>query len=563
MKKLIVVALAIVALAFITTQITAAGPSKCSSSKMKVTGKKASGRAKCYAKAVAKGQTVSSDCLSKASTNFGSGFAKAEAKGGCLAPNGDTNAIESKVDTFVDTVRNIVNSSAPGPSVCDSKKIAASGKKASNKSKCYAKAIAKGLAVDGNCLSKAELKFSAAVSRAESAGGCTHVGQTNSLESAVNAFINDVNAELAPAASTTTTTSAASTTTTLGPRLSFTTTVGTTSCGGAGLATPPAAPVSGEIDSDTAGTTKISDLGTGCLYFGGGNATIVAGGAIPDGATSILGITGGNTLVASSGTGLKTCTKAAGPGKHCINNNSMPMCTNDGNCGGSTGACALDANCFFGPPLPIVSPAPFGSLTTCVLNAIQTDASGTVTLNTGDASVNLNLSSRVYITGNTASPCPKCLSNVCDTTWKTNTLTTSPDSGKACTPTGSQLTTTDCRPSLPGFQAPLPINIMPLTTGHTIVTSSTGLFCPSQTNAGAFGQASTRAIQQTGSPGGDLTDGNPHSSVLGYSFCIPATGSAAVDGVADLPGPGSLGLKGNSQFIASPSGAFLDASPLP
>jgi hypothetical protein len=41
------------------------------------------------------------------------------------------------------------------------------------------------------------------------------------------------------------------------------------------------------------------------------------------------------------------------------------------------------------------------------------------------------------------------------------------------------------------------------------------------------------------------------------NFCIPKTGGAAVDNVADLPGPGSLGLPGNTQFFASPSGAFL------
>ena len=52
----------------------------------------------------------------------------------------------------------------------------------------------------------------------------------------------------------------------------------------------------------------------------------------------------------------------------------------------------------------------------------------------------------------------------------------------------------------------------------------------------------------------------PHNAVLGYSFCIPSTGNAAVDGVADLPGPGSLGLNGESQYLASPSGAFLDAA---
>ena len=146
--------------------------------------------------------------------------------------------------------------------------------------------------------------------------------------------------------------------------LSFTTAVGTTSCGSAGFGTPPASPVSGELDSDTACTAKINDLGRGCLYFGGGNATVVAGGKIPDAATSFLTIAGPGTLGASAGTSPKNCTRGAGPNRHCVNNNSLPACTSDLNCGGSAGSCALDANCYFGPPLPIVSPAPFASLTT-------------------------------------------------------------------------------------------------------------------------------------------------------------------------------------------------------
>src|SRR5205085_11761609 len=77
------------------------------------------------------------------------------------------------------------------------------------------------------------------------------------------------------------------------PTLTFTVTPGTASCGSAGFATPPSAPFSGEIDSDTAGTTKISDLGLGCLCFGGGNASVVACGAIPDGSTSTLDVTAG------------------------------------------------------------------------------------------------------------------------------------------------------------------------------------------------------------------------------------------------------------------------------
>ena len=42
------------------------------------------------------------------------------------------------------------------------------------------------------------------------------------------------------------------------------------------------------------------------------------------------------------------------------------------------------------------------------------------------------------------------------------------------------------------------------------------------------------------------------------NFCIPAILSGALDGLASLPGPGTLSLPGMAQFVASPSGAFLD-----
>src|SRR5207253_10158877 len=92
-----------------------------------------------------------------------------------------------------------------------------------------------------------------------------------------------------------------------------------------------------------------------------------------------------------------------------------------------------------------------------------------------------------------------------------------PDSGQACTPTGSQPTTIDCRPNLGGFQAPLPINITPLTTGPSMISAANGLFCPGQNNAGAFGKSAAEAIKQQGVPAGDLTDGMPHAGVLGYN----------------------------------------------
>src|SRR5207245_1855119 len=151
--------------------------------------------------------------------------------------------------------------------------------------------------------------------------------------------------------------------------LGFTTVPGSSTCGGPGLASPaPAAPFSGEVDSDTAGTAKIVDLGLGCLYLGGGQATVIPPLRLPAGAP-----------------------------------NSSPL-----------------------PPWPIASPPPFGALTTCVLNVIASDASGALDTATGASTLAIPLSSRVYSTGNTASPCPACVNGSC---------TYGPRVGAACTTT--------------------------------------------------------------------------------------------------------------------------------
>jgi len=85
-------------------------------------------------------------------------------------------------------------------------------------------------------------------------------------------------------------------------------------------------------------------------------------------------------------------------------------------------------------------------------------------------------------------------------------------------------------------------------------TAADGNFCPGQTAAGnpfgfsgAFGFGNAECIKENGTPAGDLTDGNPHPSVLGSVFCIPATHNAAIDGAADLPGPGGITLNVNAQ----------------
>src|SRR5439155_21967786 len=119
-------------------------------------------------------------------------------------------------------------------------------------------------------------------------------------------------------------TTTSTTTTTAGQTFSFMTKIGTTNCGSAGLTSPPAAPFSGEIDSDTAGTIKISDLGLGCLYIGGGSASIIPPGRIPDGETSKFSVSGGSSLGPSAGAGPADCTRGAGPGAHCGNTHAGP-----------------------------------------------------------------------------------------------------------------------------------------------------------------------------------------------------------------------------------------------
>ena len=80
------------------------GPNGCSARKLTLAGKNASGRAKCHAKAVARGRSVDGACLQQAATRFGNAWAKAETVGSCLT-SGDRGTIEIRVDDFVDGLR--------------------------------------------------------------------------------------------------------------------------------------------------------------------------------------------------------------------------------------------------------------------------------------------------------------------------------------------------------------------------------------------------------------------------------------------------------------------------
>jgi hypothetical protein len=111
------------------------------------------------------------------------------------------------------------------------------------------------------------------------------------------------------------------------------------------------------------------------------------------------------------------------------------------------------------------------------------------------------------------------------------------------------------------------VDLSPLTTGTAVDAAAGGVFCPGppvQRSAGCFGNPTStgsgltcRYIETNGVPAGDLTVGPALASTLASSFCIAKSSAALINGVADLPGPGAVTLKGSAQ-LGSVSGAFLD-----
>ena len=69
---------------------------------------------------------------------------------------------------------------------------------------------------------------------------------------------------------------------------------------------------------------------------------------------------------------------------------------------------------------------------------------------------------------------------------------------------------------------------------------------------GAFRNASASAISLAGSPAGPLIDFGPHAVTLASVFCVPPSDGALIDGLADLPGPGALALRGTLQLLVEP-----------
>jgi hypothetical protein len=376
-------------------------------------------------------------------------------------------------------------------------------------------------------------------------------------------------------------------------QLAFTLGDPTADCGFPGQGAPAAPPHTGDLRDGTDAVVANGQLGQGCLYIGGGLASIVPPGPTPDGSTNFFEVAScaGNalTLGPSANPNPRTCTRGPGTAKHCVNGHPglgegvcnadadcNPVCTDpqggtcetgedcscidgaggldgngdctqNGHCGVSSASqtaslvCLPDPQCFFGNPLPINNTG----TSTCVLNVIADGVTGTADKAAGSGSITMPLKSWVYLTGveadfSSGNACPICQAGVCNAGER---------EGLPCTTNSDLLTTHDCPPPDHLFLAPLDVTLGPLTTGVAQDTSdATGIFCPSQPNGGAFGLPDVRKITQTGSPaaGGFTVTDTP--TTLASVFCIPATLNLLIDSSANLPGPGAIGLGGTARL---------------
>jgi hypothetical protein len=319
----------------------------------------------------------------------------------------------------------------------------------------------------------------------------------------------------------------------------------TANCGTAALATTPTAPFSGELDGPGG---KLSDLGTGCLYVGTGDNFLLPPGKLPDGGTLILKVTGLNgtsaTLGPSPGAGRADCTLPSGPARHCLNGDvgtdGHGACTVDTDCGVQAGGdspvagtCARDANCFFGPPLPIAVPD-FPFFSTCVVNVFEQGACGSADLVAQTTTFSSGIAAHAYITADATTPCPVCVGGVCSG---------GQNIGLPCTPVGSAGTTNDCPPEARLFDGTLSVVLNGASTEPQQVAGPGGIFCPNQTSVGAFGRPDATLIKTQGSrlsPVGLLT--NTAAATIAGGFCVPSTGVAVLDAATGFPGPGAVSV---------------------
>jgi hypothetical protein len=172
-----------------TVTLPPPGPSKCSARKIGLAAKNASAKAKCYAKAVSKGILFDPLCPQRADLALETAYAKVEVLPNDCLTSGDASFIEFINDSGIGVLNSILVPTSVR-SHCTGRKLTLAGKKARARAKCQAKAVSKGILVDGDCLTRAHDRLHQGWVKVELAGGeCQTLGDEPIIQNGVDAFL--------------------------------------------------------------------------------------------------------------------------------------------------------------------------------------------------------------------------------------------------------------------------------------------------------------------------------------------------------------------------------------
>jgi hypothetical protein len=509
---------------------------KCLAGKIKCVIKKKACLLGCYKKATKLATAPDPACVTKCKDKFDGGaspakgcFAKLEAKGGCLTTD-DTRGIEAKIDGYVEEATAALG--APG-TTATGKCLAQKINNLSGYDKCvlgvYAKGGQKALAADPAKLQKCIDKIVKGFTKADSKPPCATTDDVDEVRRADDLFIDDVLAEL-------------------GGDLD------TQRCSGDTAVTCTTAP----------GGVCVS--GT-CEHFFGAPLPLSAGGV----ATCVVSQwDGGISGTAAPDTGASAGTAGVLSRVYLAASTSQPCpkCVNDGlpNDGVAGGTC--NGGTRDGDPCDSngISPIPeFGATShDCppsggtLVGTLPVDLSNT---NDGTAAITLSASSPNC----NAAPGKKCACGVCSlsTTTPCRDNGDCPGLGTCGFTAGSPAAPNACidDTAVPGdgtlcsatgggegecTEGPIDQNCV-IETFRGCITNAD---CPAAGDS--CGSKNRECFLDNGTVGGQIaavgttTTPERHASrpTFASAFCIAPTGSAAVNNVAGLPGPGRLELGG-------------------
>ena len=179
---------------------------RCEVGKIKVAGKLTKCKAGVYSKSISKNAPVDSARVTRCSSKYAAGFAKAEEQGGAECPTlGDLHVVEGIVEDCIDDAVTDLGG-APGVAgdgqKCQSKKVKAVGKYLDCRFKAQAKAVAKSTEAD---FLKCETKFTAAFEKLELKVPCDTQSDAGALQAELDGCSDIVQSGLADVLATFTT----------------------------------------------------------------------------------------------------------------------------------------------------------------------------------------------------------------------------------------------------------------------------------------------------------------------------------------------------------------------